>query len=74
MMRISMIIVAALALATSAHAGELHSTTQRDAPTVTFRDSGGNTTGSASTYGNETQFFDARGNHVGTSTNNGSRK
>jgi hypothetical protein len=56
-----------LALSTPVFAG---STVQRDAPTVTFRDSRGNSTGSASTYGNMTRFYDSRGNAVGSATTN----
>jgi hypothetical protein len=63
MSKLALLILAAMVLATPAMAG---STTQRDAPTTRFYDSRGNSTGSASTYGNQTKFYDARGNHVGT--------
>jgi hypothetical protein len=65
--------LAALAaiIASAAFAG---STVQRDAPTVTLRDGRGNVTGRASTYGNQTRFYDSRGNSLGNATTNGRRR
>lgn len=58
--------ILAAALAAVASAAFAESTVQRDAPTTRFYNSRGNSTGSASTYGNRTDYYDARGNHVGT--------
>ena len=60
-----LVLLPLLFVSSCAHAG---STTQRDAPTTRFYNSRGNSTGSASTYGNTTRFYDSRGNSVGTAT------
>jgi YD repeat-containing protein len=68
------LIIAILILASWAFAAHAGSTTQRDAPTTRFYDSRGNTTGTASTYGNQTRFYDARGNSVGTAVSHGGKR
>lgn len=55
-----MLVVAAMLAATFLTVFVAHAQTKRDAPTTRFYDSRGNLTGSASTYGNQTRFFDAR--------------
>ena len=49
------------------------STVQRDAPTTRFYDSRGNLTGSATTYGNQTNYYAPSGQHTGTATHNSGR-
>ena len=68
---LSFTAIIAIALASWAFAAHAQSTTQRDAPTTRFYDSRGNSTGSASTYGNQTRFYDSRGRSLGTTTHNG---
>jgi hypothetical protein len=70
MPRIVLAFLVATIISGTAFAG---STVQRDAPTTRFYDSRGNSTGSASTYGNTTKFYDARGNLTGSASMTGGR-
>jgi hypothetical protein len=68
---ISPAIIATLAVLAAPAMAE--STVQRDAPTTRFYDSRGNLTGSATTYGNQTNFYAPNGTHTGTATQKGGR-
>jgi hypothetical protein len=86
MMKLSILIVLALTIASSAFAGEqtrfydargnsVGTATRDSQGTTTFRDSRGNTTGTASTSaGQGTVFRDSRGNVTGRAYNNGGRR
>jgi hypothetical protein len=68
------LLITAIALIVVAAPAFAQSTTQRDAPTVRFYTPDGKSAGTASTYGNQTKFYDAKGNLTGTATNNSGRK
>ena len=59
-------IMACLLILGAVSARSAESTVQRDAPTTRFYDSRGNSTGSASRYGDQIKLYDQRGNLVGT--------